>query len=1017
MIKITKASAGSGKTYNLAGTYISLLLESEDRYAYRHILAVTFTNKATAEMKNRILKELYILGTTPELSAYKHDFVPSIFPSLEQLKERSSGILTDILHDYGAFSVCTIDKFFQMTLKAFSREIGQFASYQVELDKKSLVHEAVDRILDSLTEDSADIIGWLNEGVKEQLRQGQRVNIENRLYEVAERLKSEEQREMSEESGIIPSAAFSEEKMSLVRKECEAVINAFEEQVRASARKIIGVMGDAGVPLSETTRGFLTQISSFLEVGPALRAWRPTDGFFTNASDSDKWFAKSKAQRYLPLLTGVLEPCLDEFVELFGTPFKVYNTALMIKDQTFDLRLASDIYTEFDLLLKEKNVLGLDDSNTILRGIIDGSDAPFVYEKIGVRFEDFLLDEFQDTSTIQWQNFYPLLAESEASGKQNLIVGDVKQSIYRWRGSDWNLLASKLSEQFKSAKVETLRSNWRSCADVVAFNNAFFSYASKVMDVEELYSDVEQQAMCSDPQPGHVRIAFCSKEDELAKVLESVNEACSAGASYGDIAVLVRMNAEGGKVANYLRENNIPVVSDDSLNIKTSITVRRLVSVLSCVENPEDTVNSYLASSLDISIPEKYLSLTDLCESLLRSLEENNPDLYNKEILYIQSFMDFLQDWCSVNGNSLVNFLKHWDETASPCLSSPDDVDAVRIMTIHKSKGLEFPHVIFPYAESVGFYKGDWHWCKAEDASTLQSASEAIFPVRLSDKAEHTLFSDRLRNEKKLQIVDNLNTFYVAFTRASKSLHVIACTPPASFIKTGIPKDFSQVLHSYVQHQSNMKGRISQDGVTEYYESGLPYDYSVMSRKHRQPFSDFSARFKSYPLSGRLSLSADASDFFGEDGKAGVVASSRINGIVLHDILSCVKYPSDLESAVAAAVKDGRLAQKEGNEDIALLRSRIDSVREYGWYPEKDSSDIRIYNEMTIIDTDGREYRPDRVVVAPAGTMVIDYKFGTEKDSYTYQVKRYMRLLRQMGYVNVSGFLWYVNENRVAPVR
>ena len=734
MIKILKASAGSGKTYNLAKEYISILLHSADRYAYRHILAVTFTNKATAEMKSRILKELAQLTSDPEKPPYFDDFVPVPCPDAGVLKARAEQILVDILHDYGSFYVSTIDKFFQMTLKAFSREVGQFASYQVELDRDSLVHESVDRILDSLTEDSTELIGRLNEGVMEQLRQGRRVNLERGLYDMAEKLKNEERRERSESLGLDAATAFSEERLAAVRAECDRIISEFPTALKDAAEAVIGVMEQAGVPLSETSRGFLSKVEEYVSVEPGKPVAKPSATFFRNAADPESWFAKAKARNFLPRVQGMLEGPLDSFCALFDLPLRRYNTAVLIKEQTFGLRLASDFYREFEALLKEKNVLGLDDSNTLLRDIIDGCDAPFIYEKMGVRFESFLLDEFQDTSTIQWQNFLPLLRESDASGRANLIVGDVKQSIYRWRGSDWNLLARRLTEQFPLSTVKPLDSNWRSCGAIVRFNSAFFTHAAAVIGASEIYSDVEQEVKSDDPQEGYVRLTFCDAGDEDRMVLESISDAREAGAGYGDIAVLVRNNAEGGRIAAYLMEAGIPVISDDSLALKSSVTVRRLVSLLSCVENPDDTVSSYLASSLNITVPEQYHSLVDLCEGLLREMQDRDPSGFEGESLYIQSFLDYLQDWCAKSGNSLQRFLKDWNEEGNdPCLSSPSTGNSVRIMTIHKSKGLEFPHVIFPYAEKVGFYKEGWHWCRPDGASdAFPEASSSIFPVRLS---------------------------------------------------------------------------------------------------------------------------------------------------------------------------------------------------------------------------------------------------------------------------------------------
>ena len=1016
MIKILKASAGSGKTYNLAKEYISILLGSQDRYAYRHILAVTFTNKATAEMKSRIVRELYILSINPESSGYFKYFVPSLCPDAVTLRSRAGRILTDILHDYGSFYVSTIDKFFQMTLKAFSREAGQLASYQIELDRKALVRESVDRMLDGITEDSTELIGRLEDGVMEQLRQGKRVNLERGLYEMADRLKNEERRERSETMGIDPAVAFSSENLAAVCAECEHVIDAFAAALAAAARAVVDAMDAAGVPLEETSRGFLSQVNGYLEPVPGQAVKKPTDAFMRNASDSSLWFAKTKAKKYLPLVEGVLEGPLGDFCAMFDVPFRMYSTAVLLKEQSFSLKLAGDFYREFDTLLKEKNVLGIDDSNTILRDIIDGSDAPFVYEKMGVRFEDFLLDEFQDTSTIQWQNFLPLLRESDASGRPNLVVGDVKQSIYRWRGSDWNLLASRLPEQFSGSDVQTLDFNWRSCKAIVEFNNEFFRYAADSVGVGDIYADVKQTAMSRDGQEGYVRLTFCGSDEEDQAVLDSIREAREAGARYGDIAVLVRAKADGGRVAAFLMGERIPVISDDSLKIKSSVTVRRLVSLLSCVENPGDTVSSYLASTMNIGFPEASHSLMDLCEALLREMYEKDPSSFEGETLYVQSFLDYLQDWCAKGGNSIVRFLKDWNDLepeSEPCISSPSDGDSVRILTIHKSKGLEFPFVIFPYAEKVGFYKGDWHWCRPEGASdAFPASSEAIFPVFMSKSVSDTAFSGDYDRERAMQVVDNINTFYVAFTRAGKSLHVIACRPPASSKKEA-PTDFSQVLSVFAGTGPLMQERLAAEGEPDVFEYGTPYDFNRMDREHPAEEMPFPVAFRSYPLGDRLRLSADASDFFSEDGAAGASASKRLGGIVMHDILASVRRPGDLRAAVDAAVADGRLTAAEGAADFALLQERIASAAARGWFPEDGAG---VLNEHTVFDADGREFRPDRVVAAPGHTYVIDYKSGEHSDSYRFQVRRYVRLFRQMGYPEVSGHIWYLQDDIVENI-
>ena len=448
MLKIMKASAGSGKTYSLARTYISLLLRNDDRYAYRHILAVTFTNKATDEMKSRILRELHVMATDPSGSSYLKDFVPSLFASMELMQKKAQTVLHDILHDYSAFAVSTIDRFFQQTLKAFSREIGQFASYQVELDKDSLVAESVDRILDSLTESSGGLLSWLTDNVLEQIEQGGRYSMDANLLNMAMRLKSTQRLEAVEKAGIDEDKTYSKDNLNRIRSSCRKIISDFRKEVKARAKRALEILETAGVDPAESNRGFLSSLYIYAELKENGQFDVPKDTFLSRAADPDQWFAKSKAGKYMPLVYPFLEVPLEDFCSLWGKEYAVYATACILDGQIYGLGVAGELRRTFNALMKEKNVLCIEDSNTILRDIIDGSDAPFVYEKLGVRFDHFLLDEFQDTSQVQWTNFSPLLHNSDSQGGENLIVGDVKQSIYRWRGSDWKLLDRNIPDEF-----------------------------------------------------------------------------------------------------------------------------------------------------------------------------------------------------------------------------------------------------------------------------------------------------------------------------------------------------------------------------------------------------------------------------------------------------------------------------------------------------------------------------------------------------------------------------------------
>ena len=991
MIRILKASAGSGKTYNLAREYIRLLMASERADAYRHVLAVTFTNKATDEMKRRILKELHVLATEPEKSPYRDDLVPDVLPSLSEVQKKAQQQLSGILHDYSAFAVSTIDKFFQQTLRAFSREIGQFSTYQVQLDRKALVTESVDRVLDGLTEDGdRKLLNWLAGSVQEDLQQSGVFTLEKNLIEMATSL-----RDLPEGQDIQRDA------LDRLRVVCKEVTKQFEDRLKSAAAAAMHVMRDEGVDPAESNRGCLNCLLDY-EQGSVEY---PKDGFRNKAPEPDQWFAKSKSH-LRDRLIGKLEPHIQAVLDCFGQPYKEYNTAQTILNQLYSLGVAAELREAFTQIQKEKNLLSLDDSNTILKGIIDGTDAPFIYEKLGVRYDDFLLDEFQDTADVQWDNFRPLLQNSVASGNDSLVVGDVKQSIYRWRGSDWSLLDGRLQEEFRQSRVDVLGGNYRTCHAIVEFNNDFFAYAAEALDrllgtdiIAHIYADVKQEARFRDSAPGSVEVCFA--DDQMQEILQTLEQIRERGGQWSDVAILVRNNAEGAAIAAELLGHGIPVVSDDSLFVKTSVTVRRLVSQLSLVEAPpqEDTptVSGYLARSMQVQIPDGYHSLADLAEALLRDIREAAPETFEAEIPYIQSFMDYLQDWVATGGNNLDGFLKAWAD-ADPKIASPQRGNSVRVMTIHKSKGLEFPFVIVPYAEKVTLFKGSPYWCSPDlEGSSLEHKAEGMYRVKLDGGAEQSLFEKDYQRERILQAIDNVNVFYVALTRPQYGLKVIAAPMPKNFSE---PKNMAQLLYTYVN--------------TESYQSGTPYPLGTLPRVEEGPEA-LQAGYASYPAdsNNRIKYSPEAADYFGADGSTGLEASRRIRGTVLHGILSRVNVPEDLPKAVDAAIGTGELPADIREETLGLLKDRLAEVAGKAWF----DPGVEVLSEAAVIGPDGREYRPDRVVLHPDGTVdIIDYKFGEPNPAYVRQVQRYMNLYRQMGHEKVAGYLWYLEDNLITFV-
>ena len=931
MINIFKASAGSGKTHTLSKTYLDLLLKADSKTAYRNILAVTFTNKATEEMKERILRDLAEEGKT---------------------NPRAREILINLLHDYGSFSVSTIDKFFQQALRAFSRELGSSGNYQIELDKASLTKEAMDRVLDDLTEKDKDLLGWFTKQLETALDNGESFHLESSLYEMAE-----------EFGDVNEKFTYDKKKLTELKARCKEIVDTFHKDVYENALCI------------DTTTWGKTAAKGLAQYAGAQTKYKDS----VKAANATT-LAKLAETAGCEAMYALMNPQ--------GRRWKEYRTARMVEKVIFTLGLAEEFYSKLAIIEEEKGVISLDESTSLLRDIIDGSDAPFIYEKLGVRFNHFLLDEFQDTSVVQWENFKPLLANSVSEGYSNIIVGDVKQSIYRWRNSDWNLLDKEIEENFKGkVEVITLKENWRSTQSIVNFNNEFFTFAADNLGLSTIYADVKQKVKVEDSQEGCVTVDFC--EDELEMIDGYIEQAVAAGAKMSDMAILLRTNGEGKKVAEYLLSKGYSVISDDSLDLKSSLIIRKIVSYLHSLCNNSDSLNTYLSESLEIDSEREYHSLLDLVDGVIKDLSETHPDEIKGQTLFIQSFMDDILEWTSIHGNDLRQYLKHWEESKI-AISSPNDPNAIRITTVHKSKGLAFPIVIFPFAEKVGLFKEDTLWCHLDSDAEMGESFNSIFPVVLGKSSGDSFFSESLKNEMEMQRIDNLNIFYVCLTRARKEMHIIAKNPPKSLIDgKSSPNDLSQLLYLYCE----------QNG----YTFGSPYRWNEASKKEDSEIEEFDAEYETYGMnpeacSRRFVASSEAWDYFSEEG---IGQSKRLRGIEQHALLSRIRTSDDAPEVLRSIEPQTR----------ELLLERISAHSE--WF----SPELKTLNEVAIIDSFGNTNRPDRVLVDEEGRVtVIDFKFGEEDEKYSGQVRRYMRLFREMGYGEVSGYIWYVPIDKIIQV-
>ena len=924
-IDIYKASAGSGKTHTLTQQYLRYLMESPETDAYRHILAVTFTNKATDEMKQRVLETLS---------------KKSAEDTAEGRKARA--VLVRILHDYSNFSITTIDKFFLQIIRAFAREIGQNGSYRVELDEASVIAAAVDSMLDSLDEEeNAALLGWMVAYAIESVEKGGSYDIAKSLYDFGRLFLQEDFRI---KKGLLGTAFVQDRSViERVRRDTAARMAAFMEKYPKGSRKV--------------------------------------DEYAKRRNETDK----------------------------------------IIFDSIGIMGISNDIYSRMTEILRQKNLVLLSESKETIRKLIDDSDAPFIYEKVGNRYDHLMLDEFQDTSRIEWQNFLPLYRESISKGKDCMIVGDIKQCIYRFRGSDWETLNSGLAKDLDASVTDfrTLDVNRRSARNIVKFNNLLYKDIARwlpdefAQQLSEIYADAKQDYWKE--QEGYVKVKIVDyvtkaefEEQALEWIKPSIEELKANGFPAGGITVLARNNKQIAVIAQKLISEGYAVITDESLLVSSCPQVQKAVAVLKYLSSGTDDICNeqlrQLGVDLEKAVPSDG-SLYDLCEAIVRTWMGA---VDKGDIPYVNAFLDIVAEYISIYGSDISAFVRWWEETASKnrYISVPDGQDAVRIMTYHKSKGLSIDAVIIPFFNEPFVPRAgsdDYLWTTPDP----EICEIGLFPVKYKSDLAKTFFSAEYDRERFLNAVDAVNAAYVATTRARQAMYIFGIRS-----KTGIDA-MSESMAGMLR--ANFGEPEGEDNV---YELGKPQSYvpddDAGDVRVQEPVDSFvsipylvteQSDEEDAPARPRIEMAYSGADFFEEPG-------ARQKGVVLHDILASVSVPEDLPQAVAKAVAEGELPASEADEVAAMLAEAMASVADRHWF---DSGNT-VYNELSIINTDGNVERPDRVIIRDGETIVVDYKFGEERKGYRWQVGRYMKLLRQMGYSRVKGYLWYVKNNKVEQI-
>ena len=1085
-LTVYKASAGSGKTFTLAREYMTLVIDNP--YAYRTILAVTFTNKATEEMKLRILGQLYgIAHHLPESDQYLkqiHEALPHLSES--QIRKNAEAALRLLIHNYNYFHVQTIDTFFQSVLRNLARELDLTANLRIGLNDYQVEQQAVDELIESL-EDTDKLLFWIMEYIKENIADDKGWNVIGQIKSFGEHIFRDYYKENADKlSERMAEDGFFEgfkEKMKNIKKKAKEQF----DEIAASFFDALEEGGYSADDLSGKTRGIWSYFNK-------IKNGKYSDDdllnqTFTKCMESpDNWVKKADVKNHTDLyqqVSSVLYPILQFSEQHRPTLVKMYKSADLTVKHLNQLRLLGSIDKKVRTMNQEANRFLLSDTQTLLHSLIQDSDSPFIFEKIGTQLNHVMIDEFQDTSTIQWKNFKVLLEETmsrEDAG--NLIVGDVKQSIYRWRSGDWRLLNNIESEFINPKKqldIETLDTNYRSDRNVIDFNNAFFVEAAKqeyknlkeampeeAQQLLNAYADVEQKVPANKRAQGYVEIKLLkTQEDEEAAdestgngkgermmhlCLETVDKLVARGVPTNKIAILVRNNQTIQDIAEYfMNHSDYEMVSDEAFRLDASQAVQTLVTALHYLMHPNDdiaraTLLKYALTYLDseelvtqlTSNRQEYLEipLLDLTERLFTEFRLGEVEDMKAQSAYVCAFYDKLNAFLADNSSDIEAFLQEWDANLHGKSIHCDGTDGIRLLTIHKSKGLEYDHVIMPYCDWQ-LEKSNTIWCTPQEEPYNELP---LVPVDFSaGQMKQSIYEPDYHHEHLQNMVDNLNLLYVAFTRAGHNLYVFGKRATQNYRSSIIELSLDQVAEKLKKAQESISplaedkevpveihglGTDSKtsDIVFTYGEPYIPKQKVVMEMKLNSNVFTLPSEM----METEIIVSSKMPEFKQSNKSRDLIVGDEEEeqqkyyikmGTVLHSLFSTIRTHDDIDGALKQLELDGVLYDENISKEKVreMIRKRLESDKVNDWFSDR----WEIFNECSIISMNKGKmevHRPDRVMKDENETIVVDFKFGKPRQEYHDQVKGYMDLLSGMGHPNVKGYLWYVYPNKIVEV-
>jgi ATP-dependent helicase/nuclease subunit A len=1050
---IYRSSAGSGKTRTLAKEYLKLALSHRADY-FKHILAVTFTNKATQEMKDRILAYLgdFSNGKSNDLT---EELRQELKLDANTFQLYAQETLSLILHKYDQFSISTIDAFFQKVIRSFTREAGLVGDYRLEVEQEPVMEEVIDNLIDELGTNE-DLTKWVVEFARENLENERAWDIRKSLIDFSNEIFREEFKEIEEEVNTTTSQKdfFKNLQIDLRKRKYE-----FINFTNARSAEALNTFAQHGLQRDDFKYGggiynffkkfcAISSVGEFDETAKGKRA----EGDFQNANN---WPDKDTPHKALitKLANEKLIPLLNELVAYRNKNYRVALSAEVALSNFYSFGLIADISRKLKDYKEENGIMLLADAPRFLNGVIQDSDTPFIYEKVGSFYRNYLIDEFQDTSGLQWKNFFPLLTNGLDQGYLSMVVGDVKQAVYRWRGGDLTLLQQHVAQSIGPDRVETkeLTQNFRSAAEIVSFNNALFEVSAAVVAQEtgkgitsEAYENLFQSAYKN--EGGFVRISFLKEEGgekwkdlshrRIPIYLEKLQE---QGVLLKDIAILVRTNYEGQTVvANLMEYRNstdakpncrYDVVSNESLRLDGATTVNLLISSLKYLLNhedhiakaqlsyefaklhePERNLNEVFSVSRDVTfennLPEaftkqkitlKKLPLFELTETLIGIF---NLGIYPGELTHLQTFQNLVLDFTGRERNDLGTFLEWWEENkGKKSIQVSGEVNAVQLLTVHKSKGLQFKYVIIPFCS----WSLDHDFGKQPNLWVTTTAppfdKAGYLPVMYKSALRETEFAEYYDEERSRSYLDNLNLLYVALTRAEQGLMVMA---PAKGGKT-----VAKLLYDSIIKSDVLKPKW--DEVAGEWKSG-EWATAKSTRQHEEKPALKLNEYASTPWREKLVIRQASHGFFEQQDT--LVLEKVKYGIHIHTILSRIRYVDQLDEAIQQIIFEGLITAEEKPVIENLIYELLSNTQIASWF----SREWDVRTETPILLPGNLDHRIDRLMLAEGKAVIVDFKTGEPKREDQKQVIAYIETLKNMDYTTVEGYLLYIKTGDVISV-